>query len=177
MLKKTLVLLLCVAPCWITTGCFQTDDLHDLVNDDLVNDDPGNDDPGNDNTEKAKEVIRLCYEILNVDRNASPRKIQKAYLKLALKYHPDKGGNCKVFLAINEAHEILKKYSKQENTSEDAVFVSDNEDIKQKLGHTEKILREGLEIMQTKPQTNKSPQAVNNDTKVEGTTTTIADID
>ena len=187
MLKKTLVLLLCVAPCWITTGCFQTDDLHDLVNDDPGNNDPGNDDPGNndpgndnpdnDNTEKAKTVIQLCYDVLDVERNASPAKIKKAYKKLAAKCHPDKGGDHEVFLAVYKAYETLQEYSKQENVSEDAEFVSANENIEQRLGHTEKILRKGLEIMQTKPPTNKSPQVVNNNAKVEGTTTTMADID
>jgi len=36
------------------------------------------------------------YSILNVLRSASAEEIKKAYKKLALKYHPDKGRMKKV---------------------------------------------------------------------------------
>jgi DnaJ-class molecular chaperone len=47
------------------------------------------------------------YETLGVDRNASPDDIRKAYRKLAVKHHPDKGGDAEKFKAINQAHETL----------------------------------------------------------------------
>jgi curved DNA-binding protein len=50
------------------------------------------------------------YQILGVDRKASPEEIQRAYRKLARKYHPDinKAGDAEEkFKQLNEAHEVL----------------------------------------------------------------------
>jgi DnaJ family protein A protein 2 len=47
------------------------------------------------------------YEILGVEKSASGKEIKKAYRKLAVKHHPDKGGEEHVFKEINAAYEIL----------------------------------------------------------------------
>ena len=47
------------------------------------------------------------YEILSVENNADQFKIRKAYLKLCLKYHPDKGGDAEEFKKLNAAYELL----------------------------------------------------------------------
>jgi DnaJ-class molecular chaperone len=48
-----------------------------------------------------------CYNILGVARTASQEDIKKAFRKLAMTHHPDKGGNAAEFQTINEAYETL----------------------------------------------------------------------
>ena len=53
------------------------------------------------------------YKILSVEKDASDSEIKKAYRKLAIKHHPDKGGNPEKFKEISEAYEILSDESKR----------------------------------------------------------------
>ena len=53
------------------------------------------------------------YERLGVSRNASPDEIKRAYKKLAIKHHPDKGGDHEQFKKINEAYDTLKDPTKK----------------------------------------------------------------
>lgn len=54
------------------------------------------------------------YKILGVSENATQDEIKKAHRKLALKHHPDKGGDPDTFKEINEAHDVLKDPKKRE---------------------------------------------------------------
>jgi DnaJ family protein A protein 2 len=47
------------------------------------------------------------YKLLEVDKGASDPEIKKAYRKLAVKHHPDKGGDPEKFKEITRAYEVL----------------------------------------------------------------------
>ena len=43
-----------------------------------------------------------CYDVLNLSRSASSADVSRAYRRLALKFHPDKGGDVKEFQEFTE---------------------------------------------------------------------------
>ena len=52
--------------------------------------------------------MKNYYDILGVSENANESDIKKAFRKLSLKHHPDRGGDAEKFKEINEAYETLK---------------------------------------------------------------------
>merc|ERR1719326_1333752 len=53
------------------------------------------------------------YKLLEVDKNAGDSDIKKAYRKLAVKHHPDKGGDPEKFKEITRAYEVLSDSDKR----------------------------------------------------------------
>lgn len=53
------------------------------------------------------------YNRLGVNKTASPDEIKRAYKKLAMQHHPDRGGDQTTFQEINEAYDTLKDPNKK----------------------------------------------------------------
>jgi len=53
------------------------------------------------------------YDLLGIQKSASPDEIKKVYRKLAMKHHPDKGGDENKFKEITEAFEVLSDEQKR----------------------------------------------------------------
>lgn len=53
------------------------------------------------------------YQTLGIQPNASSEEIQKAYRKLAMKHHPDRGGDQAKFKDISAAYETLSDQNKR----------------------------------------------------------------
>lgn len=53
------------------------------------------------------------YEVLGVSKSASQSEVKKAYMMLAKKEHPDKGGDPEKFKVISKAYEVLSDPQKR----------------------------------------------------------------
>ena len=55
------------------------------------------------------------YKDLGIQRGASDEEVKKAYRKLAMKHHPDKGGDPEQFKKVQGAYDILSDPQKRQN--------------------------------------------------------------
>jgi molecular chaperone DnaJ len=60
-------------------------------------------------------MARDYYEVLGLTKGANESEIKKAYRKLVMKHHPDKGGDETKFKEIAEAYETLSDPEKKSN--------------------------------------------------------------
>lgn len=59
--------------------------------------------------------IMNYYSILGVSKDASQEEIKKAYRKMAMKHHPDRGGDQTEFQRIQEAYSVLSDENSRRN--------------------------------------------------------------
>lgn len=88
---------------------------------------PGMDGPGGmggGGRPKKNADTTKFYKMLEVDKDADEKTIKTAYRKLAVKHHPDKGGDPEKFKEITRAYEVLsdsEKRSKYDRFGEDGL--------------------------------------------------------
>jgi curved DNA-binding protein CbpA len=71
------------------------------------------------------------YDILGLSNFASEEEVKKAYKRLALKHHPDKGGNEEAFKSISHAYFVLSDKDKKQKYDE--ILKSNSKSHKEKL--------------------------------------------
>jgi len=75
-------------------------------------DGPGGPGGGGGRSKKSADTTKF-YKLLEVDKSASEADVKKAYRKLAVKHHPDKGGDPEKFKEITRAYEVLSDSEKR----------------------------------------------------------------
>ena len=58
-------------------------------------------------------MVKSHYEVLGIPKTASAEEIKKAYRKLSLTHHPDRGGDEEEFKKISESYQVLSDPDKK----------------------------------------------------------------
>ncbi len=66
------------------------------------------------------------YEILDIDPSANLDDIKKAYRKLSMTHHPDKGGDEEKFMEINLAYRVLSDPQKRKMYDTEGIIVDES---------------------------------------------------
>lgn len=112
------------------------------------------------------------YEILEVDRNASPEIIEKAYKTLAKKYHPDLQDDIhkkeaeETFKIINEAYQTLSDPEQRDLYDQKIENTIISQDKYDEMYHQNQILKNKLNDLQQHMHNNTYSQNVNHNTNI-----------
>ncbi len=112
------------------------------------------------------------YEILEVDINASPEIIEKAYKTLAKKYHPDLQDDIhkkeaeETFKIINEAYQTLSDPEQRDLYDQKIENTIISQDKYDEMYHQNQILKNKLNDLQQHMHNNTYSQNVNHNTNI-----------
>lgn len=77
----------------------------------------------------TKSKFDIILEIFGLNKDYDEVSLKKAYIKLALEHHPDKGGNPESFQKLQVAYKILlKKLSEKDNDKDHQRLKDENKD-------------------------------------------------
>jgi len=74
---------------------------------------PGGGFPGGMQREREPVDTESAYKVLGVAKSATQKEIKKAHRKLAMKHHPDRGGDEAKFKEIQEAYDLVGSEEKR----------------------------------------------------------------
>lgn len=74
---------------------------------------PGGGFPGGQQPPRGQGDNDKFYKLLGIDKGASDDQVKRAYKKLAMKHHPDRGGDEATFKEISKAYNVLSTPEKR----------------------------------------------------------------
>ena len=72
-----------------------------------------------------KSKFDMILDVFGLDRNYDEISLKKAYVKLALEHHPDKGGNPESFKKLQVAYKLLLKKLSEKDSDKDHQSLKD----------------------------------------------------
>lgn len=76
------------------------------------------------------EKVDFILKLFELDKNYDENTLKKGYLKLALKHHPDKGGDAENFRKITQAYQfLLKKLGEKDSRKSHNDLKTENEEF------------------------------------------------
>jgi DnaJ-class molecular chaperone len=90
--------------------------------------------------------MKDLYEILEVNKDALPEEIKKAYRRLSKMHHPDKGGDPEKFKEINKAYAILSDPERRKYYDETGDTGESQRNESEFLGYFVQVMTVAIEV-------------------------------
>ena len=93
--------------------------------------------------------MRNLYDVLAVTKNATAEQIKKAYRKLAMKHHPDKGGDELQFKELSIAYSVLSDEKKRNRYDETGQVEEERDPFNEVLAAFVSDLQDNVDSLNT----------------------------